>query len=87
MDYLNGNYRQTVLALPSSGTKRLGIYDQIVPRIFAENAEEVGKWGVETKYPRIYRSGSAAARGGAVSGIPGYNAAQCVLSAHRSNVR
>ncbi len=54
---------------------------------FTENTEEVGKWGVETKYPRIYRSGSAAARGGAVSGIPGYNAAQCVLSAHRSKFR
>jgi phytoene dehydrogenase-like protein len=48
---------------------------------FAENAEDVGKWGVETEFPRVYRAGSSAIRGGAVSGIPGHNAAQCVLGA------
>lgn len=46
---------------------------------FAEAEDEVGKWGVETEFPRVYRAGSSAARGGAVSGIPGHNAAQCVL--------
>jgi phytoene dehydrogenase-like protein len=46
---------------------------------FAERAEDVGTWGVETEFPRVLRAGSSAARGGAVSGIPGHNAAMCVL--------
>jgi len=46
---------------------------------FAESPEEVGTWGVETEFPRVYRAGSSAQRGGAVSGIPGHNAAKCVL--------
>ncbi len=48
---------------------------------FAESSEDVGTWGVETEFPRVYRAGSAALRGGAVSGIPGHNAAMCVLGA------
>jgi phytoene dehydrogenase-like protein len=46
---------------------------------FTEDPVEVGRWGVETEYERIYRCGSSAIRGGAVSGIPGRNAAQCVF--------
>jgi len=46
---------------------------------FAENEEEVGQWGVETKYPNLFLCGSSAKRGGAVSGIPGHNAAKKVL--------
>ena len=46
---------------------------------FAEDAGDVGTWGVETEFPRVYRAGSSALRGGAVSGIPGHNAAKCVL--------
>ena len=46
---------------------------------FAEEAEETGTWGVETVFPRVYRAGSSAKRGGAVSGIPGHNAAMSVL--------
>ncbi|MEI7985617.1 MAG: NAD(P)/FAD-dependent oxidoreductase [Armatimonadota bacterium] len=46
---------------------------------FAEEAEETGAWGVETAFPRVYRAGSSAKRGGAVSGIPGHNAAMSVL--------
>lgn len=38
-----------------------------------------GQWGVETEHAGIFRCGSGAHRGGAVSGIPGYNAACCVL--------
>ena len=48
--------------------------------IFAENEEEVGQWGVETKYPNLFLCGSSAKRGGAVSGIPGHNAAKKVLN-------
>lgn len=48
---------------------------------FAEHSEDVGRWGVETEFPRVYRAGSSALRGGAVSGIPGHNAAKCILEA------
>ncbi|HEY3779440.1 MAG TPA: hypothetical protein VGL56_00045 [Fimbriimonadaceae bacterium] len=46
---------------------------------FAENPEDAGTWGVETEFPRVYRAGASALRGGAVSGIPGHNAAKCIL--------
>jgi phytoene dehydrogenase-like protein len=46
---------------------------------YASSAEDEGTWGVETEFPRVYRAGSSAIRGGAVSGIPGRNAAMCVL--------
>jgi len=46
---------------------------------FAEDEEEVGQWGVETEHPNIFLCGSSAKRGGAVSGIPGHNAAKKVL--------
>lgn len=40
---------------------------------------EAGAWGVETNVDRLYVCGSGAMRGGAVSGIPGHNAAMKVL--------
>src|SRR6184192_467254 len=46
---------------------------------FAEGKEQVGTWGVETEYENVFFCGSSALRGGAVSGIPGYNAAMKVL--------
>ena len=46
---------------------------------FAESEEEVGQWGVETEHPNLFLCGSSAKRGGAVSGIPGHNAAKRVL--------
>jgi phytoene dehydrogenase-like protein len=46
---------------------------------FADDAVFEGRWGVETAYERIYRCGSSALRGGAVSGVPGHNAAQCIF--------
>ncbi len=68
---------------------------------FATSAESVGTWGVETEWENIFFCGSTAQRGGAVSGIPGHNAAMKVLEfvngeramraivsqAHASNVR
>ncbi len=47
---------------------------------FAENSDKVGTWGVETDAANIHICGSGARRGGAVSGIPGHNAAMKVLS-------
>ncbi len=46
---------------------------------FAETKAQVGKWGVETEYENVFLCGSSALRGGAVSGIPGHNAAMKVL--------
>ena len=48
---------------------------------FAELAEEVGRWGVETDRPNVWICGAGARRGGGVSGIPGHNAAMAVLAA------
>ncbi len=46
---------------------------------FAESADEVGTWGVETDHPRVLLCGAGARRGGGVSGIPGHNAAKAVF--------
>ncbi|MGI9244625.1 MAG: phytoene desaturase family protein [Verrucomicrobiales bacterium] len=46
---------------------------------FSDADDDTNTWGVETEHPRIYLCGSAAKRGGAVSGIPGHNAAMKVL--------
>jgi phytoene dehydrogenase-like protein len=46
---------------------------------FAESADEVGRWGVETAYPNVVVCGAGARRGGGVSAIPGRNAACAVL--------
>lgn len=46
---------------------------------FAQRDEHVGTWGVETDWENVFFCGSAARRGGAVSGIPGHNAAMKVL--------
>ena len=46
---------------------------------FAERREQIGRWGVETEYENVFFCGSSALRGGAVSGIPGHNAAMKVL--------
>src|SRR5437763_2611604 len=51
---------------------------------FTERKEQVGKWGVETEYENVFLCGSSALRGGAVSGIPGHNAAMKVLELCRS---
>jgi phytoene dehydrogenase-like protein len=48
---------------------------------FAQSAEEIGTWGVETQDPNVWICGAGARRGGGVSGIPGHNAARAVLAA------
>jgi phytoene dehydrogenase-like protein len=47
---------------------------------FVQQKEQAGTWGVETEYENVFLCGSSALRGGAVSGIPGHNAAMKVLS-------
>jgi phytoene dehydrogenase-like protein len=51
---------------------------------FATEPEQVGTWGVETEWPNVFFCGSSALRGGAVSGIPGHNAAMKVLELSRA---
>ena len=46
---------------------------------FATVPEQVGAWGVETEWENVFLCGSSALRGGAVSGIPGHNAAMKVV--------
>jgi phytoene dehydrogenase-like protein len=46
---------------------------------FAEDDQDVGRWGVETEHSRILLCGAGARRGGGVSGIPGRAAALAVL--------
>jgi phytoene dehydrogenase-like protein len=50
---------------------------------FAEDDADVGRWGVETPRENVLVCGAGARRGGAVSGIPGHNAARAVLSTPR----
>jgi phytoene dehydrogenase-like protein len=46
---------------------------------FAQTKQQTGTWGVETEFENVFLCGSSAQRGGAVSGIPGHNAAKKVL--------
>lgn len=50
---------------------------------FATVPDHVGTWGVETEWENVFLCGSSALRGGAVSGIPGHNAAMKVLERER----
>ena len=46
---------------------------------FAASKADAGTWGVDTEFENVFLCGSSAQRGGAVSGIPGHNAARRVL--------
>jgi phytoene dehydrogenase-like protein len=66
----------------------LGLYHgnifQTAPTFpYADRKEQAGTWGVETEYENVFLCGSSAQRGGAVSGIPGHNAAKKVLEVVR----
>jgi phytoene dehydrogenase-like protein len=50
---------------------------------FAEQEDEVGRWGTETGIANVHLGGAGARRGGGVSGIPGRNAAMAILGAGR----
>lgn len=61
------------------GLDQGNIFHNALSWFFTDDPAQVGSWGVETQHPRIYRAGSSALRGGAVSGIPGRNAAMRAL--------
>jgi phytoene dehydrogenase-like protein len=50
---------------------------------FAEHEDEIGRWGTETDLANVHVCGAGARRGGAVSGIPGRNAALAVCAGER----
>ncbi|MBV9281664.1 MAG: NAD(P)/FAD-dependent oxidoreductase [Chloroflexi bacterium] len=58
---------------------RGNIFHGALSWFFAEDEERAGTWGVETPFERIYDCGSSALRGGAVSGVPGHNAARRIF--------
>jgi len=62
------------------GMYRGNIFQNAPTFPFVEAKEQAGRWGVETEYENVFLCGSSALRGGAVSGIPGHNAAMKVLS-------
>jgi phytoene dehydrogenase-like protein len=63
----------------SVGLPRGNIFHGNLTWPFAEQDEDAGTWGVETRYENVLICGSSAKRGGAVSGIPGHNAAMKIL--------
>jgi phytoene dehydrogenase-like protein len=62
------------------GLPRGNIFHKGLSWFFAENDSEVGRFGVESARPNEWICGSSAKRGGAVSGIPGRNAAMAILN-------
>ncbi|XZE21286.1 phytoene desaturase family protein [Pirellulaceae bacterium SH449] len=55
------------------------IFHNSLSWFFASDRHAIGSWGVETEQDRVYICGSSAMRGGAVSGIPGHNAAKKIF--------
>jgi phytoene dehydrogenase-like protein len=70
----------------SLGMYRGNIFQDAPTWPFATTKEQAGTWGVETEWPDVFLCGSSALRGGAVSGIPGHNAAMKVLEELRDEV-
>lgn len=64
----------------SLGMYHGNIFQNALTWPFATTKEQIGTWGVETEWKNIFLCGSSALRGGAVSGIPGHNAARAVLA-------
>ena len=63
----------------SLGLPRGNIFHGNLSWPFTESPKGAGTWGVETNYENVFICGSSAKRGGAVSGIPGHNAAMKIL--------
>jgi phytoene dehydrogenase-like protein len=61
------------------GLPKGNIFHNDLSWFYAESYADINQWGVETVFPWISICGSGARRGGAVSGIPGRNAAMRVL--------
>jgi phytoene dehydrogenase-like protein len=66
---------ETDLGLPGGN-----IFHRSLQWPWAEQEEQVGTWGVETRHEKVLLAGAGARRGGGVSGIPGHNAAMAALA-------
>lgn len=55
------------------------IFHNALSWFFTDDPQQIGTWGVESEFPGVTIAGSSAARGGAVSGVPGHNAAHSIL--------
>lgn len=64
---------QDELAMPGGN-----IFHRDLAWPFAEDPDEVGRWGVETALPNVWLCGAGARRGGGVSGIPGHAVARAL---------
>jgi|CXWL01.1.fsa_nt_gi phytoene dehydrogenase-like protein len=62
------------------------IFHNSLSWFFADAPEHEGTWGVETGLRGVYRCGSSALRGGAVSGVPGYLVARKIFEELRISV-
>jgi len=67
------------------GLPRGNIFHKGLSWFFAEDESEIGRYGVETERPNEWICGASAKRGGAVSGIPGRNAAMAILQSERAS--
>ncbi|MBP2646615.1 MAG: FAD-dependent oxidoreductase [Gemmatimonadetes bacterium] len=63
------------------------IFHNSLSWFFTDDPEEDGTWGVETDMRGVYRCGSSALRGGAVSGVPGFLVARKIFEEERVLVR
>ncbi len=61
------------------GMYHCNIFQSALTFPFADSPQLAGTWGVDTEFTNVFLCGSSAQRGGAVSGIPGHNAARRVL--------
>jgi len=59
------------------------IFHNSLSWFFTDDLEEDGTWGVETDMRGVYRCGSSALRGGAVSGVPGFLVARRIFEEER----
>ena len=59
------------------------IFHNSLSWFFTDEPEEDGTWGVETDMRGVYRCGSSALRGGAVSGVPGFLVARKIFEEER----
>jgi phytoene dehydrogenase-like protein len=69
----------------SLGMYHGNIFQDALTWPFATSKKQAGTWGVETEWENVFLCGSSARRGGAVSGIPGHNAARKVLEVSKAS--
>ena len=59
------------------------IFHNSLSWFFTDDPDQDGTWGIETHMRGVYRCGSSALRGGAVSGVPGFLTARKIFEEER----